>query len=341
MGRNTIATVTCCLSAVLAGCGEAPDSATGPEATDARNLATASNTWVIKHSLSPWREAMAAATINGLVYVAGGRKLDLVTALARVDVYNLSTDTWSTATPMPAPRVWPNGASMINGKLYVSGGKNAKGVATRTLFVYDPGTKVWSRKADVPQPSCGGAQGVISGKLYAYTGCYAELSPGGVFFRYDPATDSWIRRAAPPLDHWGGVAGVINGKLYLVGGYTADHCRVNNEPAICDALGSSLQAYDPASNAWTSKALMPFQITSMSAVVLNGKLYVVGGQSEFTYDTQVYDPGANTWTQKARVPRVTELGAAAVVGGKIVYVSGRDNQQPWVPGPSKTYVYTP
>jgi N-acetylneuraminic acid mutarotase len=340
MPRTMTAVIAFCLCSAVAGCEQKSDDSTGPEPTEGASLAVASNTWTIKHSLSPWRRAMAAGTINGIVYVAGGIRLDSRT-LSRVDAYNVATNTWSQMASMPGARAEPNGASMISGKLYVTGGRNANGVAVRTLFVYDPGTNTWSRKADIPQVGCSGTQGVIGGQLYAYTGCFAELV-NGVFFRYDPATNTWLRRATPPTDHSGGAGGVINGRFYLVGGYKILHCSVNGQPSTCSQDDNAMHVYNPATNSWTSKALIPVKLHEASAVVLGGKLYVVGGETEFgSNDAQVYDPASNTWSQKAALPQETYDGAAAVAGGKIVFLAGVDDQQPVFPGPSKVYVYTP
>jgi N-acetylneuraminic acid mutarotase len=317
----------------LVGCESTPADPTGSDPVEAPSLAvTASNTWAVKRPVTPWRAAMAAATINGSVYVVGGWH-DFLSPMARVDAYNVATNTWSRVPSMPRSRYYPNGASMINGKLYVSGGFNANHVGTRTFFVYDPGTGTWTQKADVPQASCRGAQVVIGGMLYVYTGCYAKDRPGGVLFRYDPATNTWLRRAAPPTDHRGGAGAMINGKLYLVGGLTPD-CG-----GSCETVSNTLHAYDPTSNSWTTKRTMPGHLGGFSAVALNGRLYLVGGTDDFSpISTQVYDPGTDTWTQKAKLPVRSWIGAAAAAGGKIVYVAGEDDM---AHDASKVYVYTP
>jgi N-acetylneuraminic acid mutarotase len=329
------------LCTTLAACDTAaPTDPTEPVAEAAgADPQSVSNMWVVKQSLTPFRRAMAAGTINGILYVAGGLRADQ-RALARVDAYNVAANTWSMVASLPMARVEPHGATMIGGKLYVSGGRNANGMSTRTLFVYDPTANMWTRKADVPQTGCGGTQGVVNGQLYVYTGCYTE-EKSGVMFRYDPATNTWLQRAAPPTAHKGGAGGVINGKFYLVGGWKTNPCAVNGEPTICDELDNALHVYDPMTNSWMAKAHIPVKREGISAVAMNGKLFVVGGVTEIGgYDTWVYDPGTNTWTRKAPLPRVLSDGAAAMAGGKLVYVGGGE-QQPAAPGPSRVYVYNP
>ena len=335
------------LCSALAACSQDPTAipaepeavmAEAGAATQSTNLLQASNTWTTKQSLFPWRQSMAAGTINGIIYVVGGRRQSqdppfIVTPIARVDAYRVATNTWSQVASLPGVRVRPNGASVINGKLYVSGGLNKDFRSTKTLFVYDPKTNSWMRKADMPFAGCGGIQGVIGGQLYVYMPCHGS-SNVGVVFRYDPATNMWVNRAAPPTDHIFGAGGVINGKFYLAGG-----------------LNKALHVYDPASNTWMTRAPMSASRSSMAAAVLDGKLFLVGGEgwpSDYPLSTvEVYDPMTNRWTMKAPLPIGTAEGAAARAGAKIFYISGvvhelgGGTKQPWAPGPSEVYAYTP
>jgi N-acetylneuraminic acid mutarotase len=229
--------------------------------------------------------------------------------------------------------VSPNGASVINGKLYVSGGLNKDFRSTKTLFVYDPETNSWMRKAEMPLAGSGGIQGVIGGRLYVYMPSVGSGN-AGVVFRYNPATNMWVNRAAPPTDHPFGAGGVINGKFYLAGG-----------------LNKALHVYDPASNTWMTRAPMSAARSGMAAAVLDGKLFLVGGEgwpSDYPLSTvEVYDPATNRWTMNGPLPIGTAAGAAARAGAKIFYISGVVHElggatkQPWAPGPSEVYAYTP
>ncbi|HEX6107557.1 MAG TPA: kelch repeat-containing protein, partial [Gemmatimonadales bacterium] len=74
-----------------------------------------------------------------------------ITVLRKVTAYNVATNTWTDRRPLPVPLAWSNGAGVINGKIYVSGGFSETGDAlpTRALYVYDPGTNTWTRKRDL------------------------------------------------------------------------------------------------------------------------------------------------------------------------------------------------
>ncbi len=307
------------------------------------------NSWAAKRSLAPARIFMAAGAINGIIYVVGGRRVDPnaneIRVIARVDAYDVATNTWSQVASLPGPREEPNGASVINGKLYVTGGRsnvvsNNLFKATKTLFVYDPGTNRWTRKADMPQAGCAGVQGVIGGLLYVYLppvggGAYCDgSSQVGLFFRYDPSTDTWMRRAAPPSDHKEGAGQVINNRLYLAGGWKLSPCAVDGEPTFCDELSAQLDVYNPTSNTWETKARLPDIEGGMAAAGLNGKLFLVGGYggaSEGAWvNVDAYNPLTNRWMAKAPLPVGSNSGAAATVGSRIFYMAG-----------SRVYAYTP
>lgn len=325
----------------LLACQSEPTSPEVPINTPAESmtLLAASNTWATKPSLMPWRMYMAAGTINGVIYVVGGRGREGAT-LRRVDAYTVSTNTWSQVAPLPGARSHPNGASMINGKLYVTGGSNRDYKWTKTLFVYDPGTNSWTRKADMPRPSCDGDQGVIAGQLYVYTGCSISANMGAVFFRYNPTTDTWVKRAAPPNDHANGAGTAVGGRFYLGGGYR--ECTECGEPGITTNT-YSFHAYNPASNSWTTKpSIASRTAVGMAAAAMNGKLFLAGGVGwEFQSDElQVYDPMTNTWTSKAPMPIQATNGAAAMAGGKLFYIAGLEWLEP-TDTPSKVYAYTP
>ena len=59
--------------------------------------------------------------------------------------------------------------------------------------------------------------------------------------------------------------GVLDGKLYAVGGFCDD------------GFLSSVERYDPATNAWEAVAPMAAARSDHGVAVLDGKLYAVGG----------------------------------------------------------------
>jgi N-acetylneuraminic acid mutarotase len=312
----------------LAACGvdtTQPNLAEGA-ALRPPKAAMSSGIWITRLGIVPQRDQMAAGTINNIIYVVGGR---LSTApeneAARVDAYNLVTNTWSRVASLPSRVIGPYGASAINGKLYVAGGYRG-GNPSRDLFVYTPATNSWVRKRPLPasvldNPYCeGGAQGVIGGKLYIYVPC-GDGYPGGRLLRYNPATDGYAWLPGPPVEHAQGGAGVINGKFYLAAGYGG--------AATLGQLTRSLHVYDPATNAWTTKARSPEPRFRVASAVLNGKLFLIGGQLQGVDrgDNTLtwYDPGTNTWSKGPPMPTPRFAAAAATASGGVYVIGGSDS----------------
>jgi len=107
------------------------------------------------------------AVVAGKLYVAGGNSGG-GTATGRVDVYNPTTNSWSTVASMPTPRVG-GAAGLISGKLYVVGGRNGS-TYYNSVEVYDPLTNSWNSAAGMPTTRGALGVGVISGSLYAVGG---------------------------------------------------------------------------------------------------------------------------------------------------------------------------
>ena len=79
-----------------------------------------------------------------------------------------------------------------------------------------------------------------------------------------------------------GVA-ALNGVLYAVGGQ-----NVGGPPMIHAAL----EAYDPATNTWTTKASMPTARVYVGVAAINGILYAMGGEEAtgMTSTVEAYQP---------------------------------------------------
>jgi N-acetylneuraminic acid mutarotase len=73
---------------------------------------------------------------------------------------------------------------------------------------------------------------------------------------------------------------VIDGILYAVGGLGSNGTL------------NTVEAYDPATDTWTTMASMPTARTSLASGVVNGRLYAVGGmyKSNFLNTVEAFTP---------------------------------------------------
>jgi N-acetylneuraminic acid mutarotase len=314
----------------LAACGD--DTTTQPELPaqptgTAAALAVATNSWISRADMLTNRTDLTVATVTNragqsVLYAMFGRNPNGV-PIGTVAAYNVATNTWTfTGSGFKGGLAFTNGAGVINGKIYVSGGFTNYHLdkLSLALLMYDPATNTWTGKRDLPSSTnqygggvlfgARGVTGVIGGKLYVFTACFEESEKEGLawegcsergpgFFRYNPGTDRWTSLPSPfsPLTRSPYAGGVIGGKFYVMGGTAGTYA-------------GWLRVYDPATNQWTPKNALGLTRPGAATAVLNSKLYVMGGQRynaarkvwETLDKTVVYDPITNAWTWRASLP---------------------------------------
>lgn len=126
----------------------------------------------------------------------------------------------------------------------------------------------------------------------------------------------WREETRLPDDGLNAPAAVAIGRrIYVIGGFKT----VTNVPTA-DVL-----IYDTDAHAWSSAAALPAPRGGHAAVVLNGKIHVVGGgNSRSTLaDHSEYDPATNTWIDRAPLSRSKGSSAAVAFDGKLYSIGGR------------------
>jgi Kelch motif protein len=293
---------TCCLTLVvlgftLAACNN--ESISEPSSTAAPDqppltVATAGQ-WITRADMpNSTRTFLATAMVpnsagQSILYAMGGRT-STGSSLGRVQAYNVASNTWSWKAPMPAPFYMSNGAGVIGGKIYISGGiSNVHGL-NLGFYRFNPATNTWTQKANPPGTSYRGVTGVINNKLYVATYCTSDDCEGPIgyfLWRYDPLVNVWTTLPAPPVEvRAASAGGTIGGRLYV-------------------ARGNKVGVYDPGTNQWTVKTTTIDVGWPITGATLGAKLYV------FTSATHVYDPATNSWTRLTAMPSDRPIGMAA------------------------------
>ena len=165
----------------------------------------------------------------------------------------------------------------------------------------------------------------------AVVSCSQETSPSEpVVPAAQPASASvaggtWATKASMPTPRSNLAAGTVNNSLgqpvlYAIGG--------NNETGWL----RTVEAYNFATNSWSTKAKLPLALTLGNGVgVIGGKLYLAGGLFEASGvvgwhpGLNVYDPARNTWTKKADMPKRFAQGVTGVINGKLYVLPGTCN----------------
>jgi N-acetylneuraminic acid mutarotase len=236
-------------------------------------------TWKRLANLPAPRENLAVVSAGGLLYAMGGSG---ASGNPRADAwsYNPATDTWHSIAPLPAVRDELR-AAVVGGRIYVFGGWNGH-KATTTVWRYDPRTDAWTKNSTMPTTRLAFAVAVgADGKVYV-AGGYTI----GDFFHglrrvdvFDPATRTWA--AGTPMPTGRSLLELVRGadnRLYAIAGC----CDETYEEHFLGV--QTVEAYTPATHAWSAKAPMPNQFGSgvyalSAALAPNGRIYTFGGEA--------------------------------------------------------------
>jgi len=244
---------------------------------------------------------------------------------------------WGTRALMPTARLGM-GAAVVDGKVYVIGGFKDETSILDVVEVYDPVANSWNTKTPMPTARGGFGCAVVDGKIYAIGGTECGVVHLSIVEVYDPATDSWDNSTIIPMPtaRNGAAACTVNGKIYVIGGT----CQTGS---LAWAGISTVEEYDPATNTWTTKQNKPTPGWGLRACVLEGKIYVTGGNVQYPNISavlEVYDPVKDEWEIKASMPEAKYSHSICALNERIYSFGGWDN---CATGPfyKKVEVYNP
>ena len=270
----------------LAPLGQGARQETGVAALDGRiyvvggfaGFADVATVEVYDPAIDSWRDAAPIpaalhhanlAAVAGKLYLLGSLRGLSFTAAPAVYVYDGATDSWSEGAPMPTGT--ERGAAavgVIGDKIYVAGGYRDGSVAD--FSAYDTLTGTWQTLPPLPEARdhlVGGAVGTTFFAIGGRTGGIEGLR--GQTDAFDLATGVWTARAPIPTARGGAAAAVLDGRIHVAGG--------EGNPATASGVFAEHDAYDPATDSWSTLAPMRTPRHGTGAAAHDGRLYVPGG----------------------------------------------------------------
>jgi len=124
---------------------------------------------------------------------------------------------------------------------------------------------------------------------------------------YIPDQDKWYKAKSLPTTRCYLTARTVGGKVYAIGG---------NPP-----YDRNTTEYDPMTDTWTEKSLMPEGRSELGAAVVNKKIYVSPGWMVLTRFDR-YDTETDTWERLADFPKKRRGFAAESHKGKVYLFGG-------------------
>ena len=244
---------------------------------------------------------------------------------------------WVTLSPFPEPSEELLGTA-ANGKLYIFAGL-AQWKSKGLVFEFDPASNAWAKKKPMALPSHQFALASFGDKIYVFGGFkypdsgQAAWQPIDNAWEYDPATDTWKPLAPMPSKRGAASAAVVNGKIYVIGGagVTPGSSDTTLLPARRHMLSGNVDEYDPKTNTWRARAVLPTPRSHFAIGAAANKIYIAGGRigSAFiaagsnTDVVEAYDPIADTWSRPLeRMPSARSAAGAAVWHNRIFILGG-------------------
>lgn len=188
---------------------------------------TKTDTWTSGKPMPTGRFDFGCEVIDNKIYVFGGygydefNENDHYSIPLTVDVFDTTTNDWSSAKSLSKPAVGCSSA-VVNGKIYVFGGKDAAFVGDNynLVRIYNPVTNTWTSGKSMPSAKGSCPAVAIDGKVYIMGG---HQYPSGLWFSsvdvYDANSNTWSKGPELPTYRVSAKAAQVNGKIYLIGGY--------------------------------------------------------------------------------------------------------------------------
>jgi N-acetylneuraminic acid mutarotase len=121
----------------------------------------------------------------------------------------------------------------------------------------------------------------------------------------------WESRTPVPVARTEVSAAAAGGRVIVAGGFLPD-----------GSSSARVDAYDPATDAWTRLPDLPLGVNHAAAASYRGRVYVLGGYSEGQRQRTAWVLQNGRWRTLPPLPYVRGAAAAAVAGGRLYLVGG-------------------
>ena len=241
----------------------------------------------------PWPPPGAstpAPTLNdGKILVVGGR--EGTNPLATAELYDRSTNAWTSAGSMAAPRFRHSATLLPDGKVLIVGGQDTDATFLATAELYDPATNAFmAGRVAGRRPRQPPATLLENGKVLVAGGYSASKFYNSAEL-YDPAEKSWSAAATMVDIHSGHTATRLSdGTVLVAGGFGS------TTPGNGGAVRSGRQHVEPG-RLDGRRSRQPHRDAARRTArssIAGGVNSTAGGT--YLATAELYDPATNAWS---------------------------------------------
>ncbi|MFQ5709401.1 MAG: kelch repeat-containing protein [bacterium] len=238
----------------------------------------------------------------------------VLTCVVLQSVLALADEGWIFKRAMPTARAEMS-VAVLDGKIYVMGGRDANGKVLDVVERYDPAKDKWETLPPLRQDRFNAAAVAFEGKIFVLGGRSGEGEVLKKVEFFDFSKDKWENFPNLDEDREGHMAVVLNNTLYALGGS-------DEKEAILD----DVEFFDSGSGRWrrTRDWELEKKRASFVAVTLNDSAFSIGGFTAFgpTGSVERYHPNGGNAVLSS-LPQARGSLAASVRGDTIFVMGGR------------------
>jgi N-acetylneuraminic acid mutarotase len=294
--------------------------------------------WKNTGALNTPRAGAAAVAWHGKIFVFGGKSLNN-NILNSVEVYDTLTQTWDSTAVEPFKQKRYNTSAIVwKNKIYLTGGRTNNDVLS-SVEIYDPVQNKWEEAQNLHEAREGHSVNIFNGQLYVFGGQESNFDYVGDVEKYDEQKQEW-KDADLELENQRSAhfAKVYNNQYFMFGGYyfgltntifktipdseeyswaplgILAEPRAYGATAQIDSLiyilggetpsgkTKRVEIYDAKNDSLYFGDDLAIALSGMASVVLNNKIYLIGGfegsTNDIVNDVQVYTPTVTAITDE-------------------------------------------
>ncbi len=269
-------------------------------------------------SLSDAGIQLASAATGNKIFFAGGQRT-LTGYSSRVDIYDISSNTWATAELSSGNRLGMATATVGTKILFAGGMELDNGLTTSRVDIYDASTNSWSTTALSKARSFLAAATVGSKVFFAGGGSYEPSYIGStVVDIYDNATNTWST-ATLSKGRFYLSANTVGSKIYFAGGSAG--------PGMTGNASTRIDIYDASTNSWSTDELQEAK-SNMASIAVGNTIYWSSGWNGLTAaslsdQVEIKDVTTGISTFACAIPRTDFY--AVVKDDNIVFFTGNSS----------------
>ena len=263
--------------------------------------------WEFTEPMPTAREGLAVAQLDGKIYAIGGKNQWGYFALDIVEIFDTSTNRWTTGPPIVNSRIY-SAAAVHDGRILLFGGRAGFWLVDE-VEMYDPEIGHWEvvgnmySREGLSATTYGDSIIVLGGKENMWTySPYANI--------YDPISLCW-GDSLPfyPIPRAGHGAVVIGDSLFILGG-------------VAYGLLSNVSLYDGYD--WQEFRNLPYELGNTGAAVIDNSIFVVGGNIGFEATNKVlqFCITDNSWLEIDTLSTAREYHGVIAYDDKLYTIGG-------------------